>query len=303
MPSNERKIVLSTDCAGVFGSPRVWEQVWQPTIDALKKNGNNFAGYEMVGWGGKFMGLWTATIFNQAHKNGHNVVGIHGRTGGNQDSPNFQQSIKSQVLRSMLIPTPDLVRHYGTRVNYVLVHTPEARSGSSRKFLENCDKSSLNLLMVENHVHPKGMELALDTANSLNKLGLKTGAMFDVFHSLDAHCRDSNLDTAWKRTINELENILGSRDENNFNQIPLGVHLPIGHGDGIPGMQGAPIEHLTDLMLQELAAILNKKRGIPIILENQQGGLDKLYLTQKAIAHLQERNAEVVERLIKNEVL
>ncbi len=249
------------------------------------------------------MGLWTVTIFNHAIKNGHNVVGIHGRTGGNQDSPNFQQGIKSQALRSMLIPTPDLVRHYGTKVNYVLVHTPEARGGSSRKFLEECDKSTLNLLMVENHVHPKGMALALDTADSLNKLGLKTGAMLDLFHSLDAHFRYSNLDTAWKSTIDELDNTLSNQDGNEFNQIPLGIHLPIGHGDGIPGMQGAPINHLTDSMLQELAATLNKKSGMPIVLENQQARLDKLYLTQKAIARLQERNAEVVERLINNLVL
>ncbi len=288
MVNHERQLVVSTDSSGMFGTPNHWQDVW-----GFAKEDSRFAGFEMLGWGGR-MRFWTDFLIENAEKTGCNIVGIHGRTGGLHDAYSFSHRVVLGTLNNLLIPTPELVTRYGSQVSYILVHGPELRLHPNRVAIHE-NRYKIRQLCIENHIRPGAVGSALELVRELRFDGVNAALTFDLFHYASAHDhrpRGNGFAEVWRETMRTVDWILKETDANG-EPIPVKFHIPM----GLNPEDSLPISEINDNMWCEFGDRLDGHPGLQVVIENQQQGRDLLRTTPRSRAAQRDRNKILVDTL------
>lgn len=286
-----RTLVGSTDSSGMFGWPQHWKDIWGFALSDPR-----FKGFEMVGWGGRHMRFWTEFLIKNAQKTGCNIVGIHGRTGGLHDTYSLLHRIQLGTLNHLIIPTTDLVRRYGTKFSYILVHTPELRLRENRVVIHE-HRGDIRQLSVENHIRPGAVGSALELVRELRRDGVNAALTFDLVHYTTAHDhrpRTNGFRDTWNDMLRTVDWILGERDASGA-PIPVNFHVPV----GVNPADSLPTREITDAMWSALGARLDGRDDVRIVMEYQSSGTHLFLTTPKArheISGNLERSVEALDR-------
>lgn len=281
MSRQERQFIVSTDSSGLFGTPAVWKEVWS---NAFKHP--RFKGFEMIGWGGKFR-LWTEYLVREAQKTGCNIVGIHGRI-GNEETHDPYKNLKALVGNNLIIDTPFLVKRYGGKLNYILLHAPELETAQAQQFV--VDNSHLiRQIYIENHLSASSFGKAVEIAQQLHWNGVNSGIMFDMFHYYNSHDQKSSSINRWEELIYRVRWLLETTHVRE--DIPLGIHVPVGTNtvDSFP-------EDITNDMWLDVGMITKDYPEVMLVVENRQSGVNQLMLTKKEIMLQKERNNKILDK-------
>jgi hypothetical protein len=291
----ERRVVVSTDSSGVLGTPRdVWQEVW-----GFMEDYPGFQGYEMIGWGGR-LSFWTDSLLSQAEKAGCKVVGIHGRTGGLKDGDNPAEGVVMTFINAFIVPTPELIRHYGSRLEYVLVHSPQMYPDQHFSALEpkNCGPK-FGKLYIENNVRREGLSDTVRVVKEIfNHYGIQAGVMFDLCHYVRSLGVGHSVGENWEMAMDKLQELFNLK-YGNGKPLGVGIHLPVGlSGDSLP------VEEYTADMWKRFKALLDQRPGILVVIENQQLGFrDKVLPSKSSMRKQRERNQRIADLLVKNGII
>lgn len=250
----ERKTLVSTDCLGVLGTPRLLSEVYK--FDLARK----IDGLEMIGWSGTSGSRLRSLIF-EAQKYRWKVYGVHGRTGGIHDSFSIQHRLFLMTLNLALIETRTLAKNYED-IPYILIHTPVLRSHTDVAALKEYRKE---LVFCENHIRITGAGGALEGVIRLRQLGIKAGLMFDLFHYFEADHDSLDFDAKWNNGLAYLEKVILKSRDFNEQEFPVGIHLSMGRNlsDSFENRE------LTVERLKRLARVINAdERVVYFVIEN-----------------------------------
>jgi hypothetical protein len=291
----ERKIIASTASTGVFGTPSHWKEEWDFALSDPR-----FKGFEMIGWGGKGMRFWTDALLQRAGEIGCDVVGIHGRTVGPMDIyTDRRQAWSLWGLNQSIVPTPELIKRYSRRSQYILVHASEMRTPENR-IAALVFKKRIRNLYLENHVtHPIDSDTAI--VYSMRLQGVPAGVMFDMAHYqiYESHIRrNSTYQEIWSGMMAALTQLLTEKDFSGHT-VPVGLHVPIGTftGDSIP------TDEITGQMWKDFVARIEGRGDVFIVIENPVKGRDQIRTTVKTRREQRERNIKIVDLLTDNGVV
>lgn len=294
--SQERGFATSADSSGLLGTPRVWEQVW-----GFLRDDPRWRGFEMYPW--RLSGMdrvwdWTEFLLRQAEDLGCNVVGIHGRTAGIHESYTLRNRLMMGVINALLLPTPDLIERYGSRVDYLLIHGPEVRLVKNRMALrQGADR--VKLLYIENHIRPGALGAAVEVARELRQDRVNAGVMFDLVHYLNAYDhRDEGFRGHWETMLAAIEWASNQRDVGG-RLLPFGIHLPLGTNPEDSLM----IDKIDSGMWKELGRVVNSQPDVLVVLENQQAGMGRVYVDAASQRRQERRNRMLVDMMKDNGVI
>lgn len=280
----EQKFIISTDSSGILGTASKWERVWGPA-----KQDPQFKGVEAIGWS------WFPYQINSYREKEIGVEGIHGRTGGVDDSYGLFDRLKLEFLNRLLLKTDSLLKiNHG--ISYVLVHGPELKSLQKMQLCvanSNLDK----IIFVEGHLKPGATDTSRAIARQLRVEGVNAGLMADLCHiSLSEVRHVNNYNKAWDYTINiargNFQEALRSDPD-----FPIGIHVPIGDGEGLPWGE------MDDDKLKDIARLRNEFPQLTTVIESQQKLQDAIFLTNKRADRLRVIHEQRFEKLRKNDVI
>lgn len=220
----EAKLVVSTDCAGLFATPKDWEYQW-----GFLKSYKNFAGFELLPWGSRLFPSWPKGHMKKAQEMGYKVVGIHGRVGKDR-RPGIRTPLKSQVMNQiyneMMISTEQLLSDLASNVEYVLLHNTELRAKESEKLIDKY-KNNIKCLQIENAYDGNDVEEVLKFAKFYKAKGINVGITFDLYHYLHMLEKEGhkNLIERWERTLVQLEELLKIANKEGYS---FELHFPVG---------------------------------------------------------------------------
>lgn len=295
--SQERAgFATSADSSGLLGTPEEWEGVW-----GFLRNDPRWRGFEMYPWrlpGMDAMWSWTDFLFKRAESLGCNVVGIHGRTGGIHESYTLGGRLEMGVINGLMLPTADLVRKYGAKVNYLLIHGPEVRLAENRVALKE-KTDGINMLYVENHIRPGALGAAVEVARELRHDGVNAGVMFDLVHYLIAYDhRGGNFRDVWEQMLVTIAWAGNQTDKKGL--LPFGIHLPVGTNREDSLM----IDSIDETMWRDLGQVIDVRPDTLVVLENQQAGLmGKVHQGAGSRNKQERRNKILIDMLTDNGVI
>lgn len=277
-----KTFLVSTDSTGFFGRPMHWKKAWE-----FAWQDSAFGGYEAIAWGGQ-MTAWTDYLLENAKELGCNVVGLHGRTGGIHETYGGFDRVILGTLNRFILPTPDLIKR-APSVDYILIHGPELRNESYHRLLRE-KTSQVKLLYVENHLRPGADGQALSVAQDLRMAGVNAGVMFDLFHDFMHRRLNGDIASSWNKTLFKLRQVLEQKDFEG-QAIPVGIHVPVGTKVG----DSLPFDAMTPSMWQNLGSLMQTRKDIRVVIENQQTGLGNVMPIQ--LASQVDRNRRIVDVL------
>lgn len=278
--------MVSTDSSGVLGVPRHWEEVWEPAMKHKK-----FAGFEVISW------IWICKLLEKADKEGLKIGGFHGKTGNDLYSGKFTDRSLTKIVNMMLMPTNRLIDNFGNDGGYVLLHEPEIR-----RHTNDLGKNGrvINDLRIENHPNPSSLEKTYEVVCRLRERGVNAGLMIDLFHLFEEFIRGGNNDRCeviWGKVRESVDNLLNVIDSRN-DPTPVSFHVPL----GLNKKDSLPTALLTDEVFRDIAKMTNRK-GVFVVLENQQDGLNMLMTTEKSRKRQKDRNEGLLNLLVKYGVI
>ena len=280
---------VSTDVGGVLGGPKAWKEAWAPAMTHER-----FLGFEMLGW------KWMNPLLTQASEQGCNIIGIHGRTGGVNDTYGLKDRIVLGTLNRILINTPELVTH-GHEVGYVLIHAPEARVTKNLAAIVGNDpehKPTVKRLFVENHIRTGRLGSAKEVAQYLNGEGVSTGVMIDLVHLMNAYDHRNSFADQWRFCLPLVQKTF--EEFSTYSpDIKLGLHVPVGTKID----DSLPLDQITPAMWQDLTSIIHTRSDAIVIIENQQEGRGSIRASQKSLRTIRSRNEMIIDVLGENGVL
>lgn len=286
----ERKVLVSADSSGVFGTPDLWKQLWG---FALKENRGPVCGFEAIGWS------WIDYLVRKAQKEDLEIVGIHGRTGGIHDGESMADRLVLGFLQRILIPTPDLIQKFaGGKVDYVLLHAPELRQRTNfQSAVENKTKLEKTTLFVEGHIRRFANMTAYGAVLSLRYNGVNAGVMLDLAHETRSLDHNGDFNGRWNEVLALLDKLFKSTDLDD-KKFPIGVHIPVGTNP----LDSLPLDEMTDVHWRSLAGVLDGQQTL-IVIENQELLPGIIRPFGRALHDQVERNKRIIETLKRTGVI
>lgn len=251
---------------GVFGGVSAWLDVWGFVLDY-----QNFIGVEMLGWRG------TRNRIKQYEAQGIHVTGIHGQTGGANETKGLINKSMMTAINGVMDSPQELAT---CPTDYLLFHV---RSKAKDKVTPSEGK----VILVENDLEKDSLKHTRIAIRRLKKKGIKAGMMFDLVHYLRAQYGFVDL-KHWDRLLSAVER-----------NAPMGVHIPI----GLHMSDSLPFEQISLGMWRELGAVLSKVRPSFRTIENQMQRQYSFILPRSERAGIQARNERIIDLLTNAGVL
>jgi hypothetical protein len=290
----ERALIASTESLGVFGTPREWKDVWN-----FATKDPRFGGFEMIGWGGPYMDLWTRTLISQAGKEGCTIAGIHGRNAGDLYRYPLSSALSMGALNRFIISTPDLFRNYGHTMSYVLVHASEMRMKKNVAAAMN-SRFSLHEVSVENHVLDP-IDRDIQIIKNLCHIGVRAGMTFDFAH-YDIVRRKfqpyATYEELWSDSLKTLSTILRISNTDG-GTIPVHLHIPYGANAD----DSIRFHEITPSMWNNMASCIQDFPDVKIVIENPESGRDLVKTSTSSRDIQRERNHMMVDTLTAHGII
>ncbi len=273
-----RPFIVSTDCSGILGYPKLWHALWE---NVLAEPGCK--GVEMIGW------RWTPRLIEEAKRYGIHIVGIHGPTAGWDEDRELQKKIVLSTLNQCFMSFQTFLDQ-APKSEYLLLH----RSTITTKLLSVLQKERphLKTLYIENVITKDDLGKTVETISYLKSEGFHAGIMFDVVHFLREPYFDAPQITRFDGLIDALHRL-------SHVTFPVSIHFPIGTYTN----DSLPLKKITNGMWKELSHAIKKVNPKYIVLENQQERAYSLALPGWARQQVRDRNKRIVSLLMDHEIL